>query len=597
MSIENGETHGPIGLGAACVARLWLQMRSHTKGTLLPLFDTISTGPTRSLSKSRPSDGAVSVLRIFGRREKNVDEQPVPWSAVAVTSAASMQRLLSSSTDVYFVVPAYRSHGLRCTDLLLKLEVAGAFAERSVRPNPDRNECGGVSAQNAPSALSWQSAPPAPPWLNYQNESIPDHVVCTGHSVVQSVSGKRNRTPINVRYDLDQRPVDDHRKKGPSLRPLAHWTALRRTGSETLFDNLVQQANVGLPALSSVSFAPSAELQVGRPGLGSVSSAGSDGSDAPNVTTGADERSIRVDANKLGDLVVGDYDTTESGWPSWSIPGIASCLWRVVSVSDIPAKGRPKSLLGGVARRAAGYSVALAVVPTEVHTDESTAPVVQPGKKQNRGDIFTELAARLDFNEDFLCRTLISRPGVVDLISQTQSRGRDPKLEELGGSDPNNFVEALHSQLTSVNQVATTDPLPVLAPTPPWAGGVVTIRDLIPKMSDRERIAKMQRALLANGVRAWTTGARRLRTSPLIVPPSVIYPLYLEGGGLVLSRPRELRAARRLRASETQGFSCRFQRAGGQMGLHRPRVAIASVLRTALVCRLAALWDRGQRQL
>ena len=159
--------------------------------------------------------------------------------------------------------------------------------------------------------------------------------------------------------------------------------------------------------------------------------------------------------------------------------------------------------------------------------------------------IFTELAARLDISEDFLRRTLISRPDAVDLISQTQSRGRDPKLEELDGSDPNNFVETLHAQLTSVNRLATTDPLPVFAPTPPWTGGVVTNRDLIPKRSDRERIAKMHRALLSNGVRAWATGARRRRTTPLIMPPSVIDPRFLTGGAhLVLSRPRELRTAR-----------------------------------------------------
>ena len=249
-----------------------------------------------------------------------------------------------------------------------------------------------------------------------------------------------------------------------------------------------------------MTFAPSATLQVCRPRLGSASSAGSTESDASNVTTGTDERRIRVGASKLGDLVVDDDDTAELGWPSWSVPGLVSCLWRVVSMSGIPADERLRRLLDIFAQRTAGHSVALAAVPNEVHTDESAAPVVQPEKKQNRGDIFTELATHLNFNEDFLCRALISRPVVVDLISQTQSRGRDPKLEELNGSDSKNFAESLHLSLAPANQVATTDPLPVFAPTPPWEGGIVTIDDLIPKRSDRERIAKMKRSLLANGV-------------------------------------------------------------------------------------------------
>ena len=54
-------------------------------------------------------------------------------------------------------------------------------------------------------------------------------------------------------------------------------------------------------------------MRIGRPRLGSVSSVGSGGSGASNVTAGADERRIRVDANTLGDLVVGDDDTIESG--------------------------------------------------------------------------------------------------------------------------------------------------------------------------------------------------------------------------------------------------------------------------------------------
>ena len=147
-------------------------------------------------------------------------------------------------------------------------------------------------------------------------------------------------------------------------------------------------------------------------------------------------------------------------------------------------------------------------MPIEVHTDESAAPVTQPEKKQNRGDIFTKLATRIDFNEDNLRRTLISRPDMVDLISQTQSHGRDPKLEELDGSDPNNFVETLHFPLTSANQVATTDPLPIFGPTPPWEGGIVTIRDLIPKRPVRPRThrenaeesARKRRSSLGNKV-------------------------------------------------------------------------------------------------
>ena len=239
-----------------------------------------------------------------------------------------------------------------------------------------------------------------------------------------------------------------------------------------------------------MTFAPSANLQVYRPRLGSVSSMESAGPYASSVITGADERRIRVDASKLGDLVVGDDDVVESGWPSWSIPGLFSCLLRVMSVSGVPADGRLKRLLGIFAQRAAGHSVALSAVPIEVHTDESAVPVVQPEKKQNRGDIFTKLAARFDFHEDFLRRTLISRSGVVDLISQTQSRGRDPKLEGLYGSDPNNFAETLHLPLASANHVATTDSLPVFAPAPPWEGGVITIRDPLPVSATENALRK-----------------------------------------------------------------------------------------------------------
>ena len=173
-----------------------------------------------------------------------------------------------------------------------------------------------------------------------------------------------------------------------------------------------------------------------------------------------------------------------------------------MSVGGRLAKGRLKHLLSAFALSANGHSDFLAVVPIEIHTEESAVPIVRPEKKQNRGDIFTELTVRLGIHEDHLRRTLVSRSAIVALLAQTQSRGRPPEPGELDGSDPDNFVETLHLPLATANTVATTDPLQPLTPAPPWTGDRVTIRDLIPRRSDRQRIAKMQRSLLANGVRA-----------------------------------------------------------------------------------------------
>ena len=529
MSVRGVGRQGPLGLGTVSAAHLWLLMRSYAKDAPLPPFDTISAGPPRLIATVAPAVGAVSVLLVFGPRPQSADGRPTPTSEVRIVHAVNLQRSLSIYQDAVLVLLAYRRHGLSRADRLLELDLADNLAEQVMRPSPARRSCESGVSQSAQREQSWQSAPPASPWLNYQHESLPDQIVPVGHSVAQSGLSKRKRAPVKVRYDIYQQPIGDHHRKAPPLRPLVPRTALRRTGSEALFGNLVQQT-AGLPVLSSVTFDPSAQSPVGRPRLGSVSSVGSGCSDESNVTTGTEERRIRVDASRLGGLIVGDDDVVESGWPRWSIPGISSCLWRVVSVGRIPAKGRLKSLLSDFAQRAVGHSVALAVVPVEVHTAESAVPVLHLEKKSGCVDVFTELAVRLDMSEEFLRRTLISRPDLVELISQTQSRGRDPKLEEFDGSDPNNFVETLHFRLASVNQVTTTDPLPVFAPNPPWTGGVVTIRDLIPKRSDRERIAKMQRALLTNGIRAWTTGGKRRRSTPLVMPPSVIDPRYLAGG-------------------------------------------------------------------
>ena len=62
------------------------------------------------------------------------------------------------------------------------------------------------------------------------------------------------------------------------------------------------------------------------------------------------------------------------------------------------------------AQRAVGHSAVLVVVHVEVHTDESAVPVVHPEKKRDCVDISTELAVRIDMGEEFLRRTLISRP-------------------------------------------------------------------------------------------------------------------------------------------------------------------------------------------